>query len=298
MHTKATNLNTVLAANILHARSLADDLHQSLACVSLLVQVADISARHGLLQGQADGVVDTLEPDGNVGDECNFNAKLAADLTLVDVICQAVGDDVASQILDIVLGAGLGACAGVTGNTKDGGLAAEEGYERCNTELCGGCVTPWVGNTGGFGNVGSIDKLWKTVGPLAIESVVCGEVDDDAVLRSLAFIDSINEWLADAVGKCHDPAVDFSCFLHTANIFSREVLVGDISLFIALEFLASKLAGRDVSKIHVWVCIEETDESLSSVSSSTNQGDLGWSCVRRVLGTERRVWVGCSSIST
>jgi hypothetical protein len=48
-------------------------------------------------------MVDTLEPDRDVRDEGNLRVELAADFTLVDVVCQRVGDYVAGEILDVIL---------------------------------------------------------------------------------------------------------------------------------------------------------------------------------------------------
>lgn len=138
MDGETADLNTVATGDVLHEGSLASDLDELLAGVAVLVEVADVPGGHLLGEGNADGVVDTLEPDSHVGDEGNAGAELGADLTLVDMVRQTVGDDVVGEEVDVVLGAGLGTSARVTGDTESGRLAAEEGDERGNAELGSG----------------------------------------------------------------------------------------------------------------------------------------------------------------
>ena len=75
--------------------------------------VADVAGRHFLLEGDGDGVVDSLEPGGDVGHEGDGAVELGGDLAFVDVVGEGVGDDVVLEVLDVVLGGGFGACARV-----------------------------------------------------------------------------------------------------------------------------------------------------------------------------------------
>ena len=87
---KAADFNTVLARNRLHERRLAGDFDEFFSGVSVLVDVADVAGGHGAVEGDGDGVlyeintykftrldstyVDTLEPDGDVWNECDLFA--------------------------------------------------------------------------------------------------------------------------------------------------------------------------------------------------------------------------------
>ena len=55
---KSTDLDTVAAGNVLDKRGFAHDLDELLASVAILVEVADITGGHLLLQRNADGVLD------------------------------------------------------------------------------------------------------------------------------------------------------------------------------------------------------------------------------------------------
>lgn len=237
---KTTNLDTVTASNILNQGSFTGDLDELLAGIAFLVEVADIARGHLLLQGNADAVGDTLEPNRDVGNESNAGAQLRADLPLVDVVCQAVGNDVVGEELDVVLGARLGASTRVAGHTEGGGLAAQEGNKRSNTKLGSGGIAARVGDAGGTSDLRSVDQLRQTVGPLVVEAVVSAEVDDDVALLG-ALVDGIDERLADTVGESHDPAVNVTVLGHLADVFGAEVLVDDLALVVTLELLASQL---------------------------------------------------------
>jgi hypothetical protein len=61
---ESTDLNAVAASNILDERGLANDLNELLASVTVLVEVADITRSHLLLQRDADGVLQkAVSPD-------------------------------------------------------------------------------------------------------------------------------------------------------------------------------------------------------------------------------------------
>lgn len=144
-----------------------------------------------------------------MGHEGNGGTKLSADLPLVNVIRQGVRDDVVGEVLDIVLGAWLGASAGVSRNTKDGGLSTEVGNNRSDSNLSSGGIAAGVGNTSSLGDLGATDQLGQAIGPLVVETVVGAQVDNHvSVVGTL--VNSINEGLADTVGKGHHPAVDIT----------------------------------------------------------------------------------------
>lgn len=290
---EATDLDAVATGNVLHEGSLAGDLDELLAGVTVLVKVANVTGCHLLGEGNADGVVDTLEPDSHVGDEGNAGTELGADLTLVDVVSQTVGDDVVGEEVDIVLGAGLGSSARVTGDTEGGGLAAEEGNERSNAELGSSGVAAGVGNAGGTGNLGPVNELGQTVGPLVVETVVGAQVNDNVTALG-TFVNGINEGLADTIRQSHNPAVDVTVSGHLADVIGAEILVDNLALLVALELLASELTGGDVAEIHVGVGVEQADQSLACVAAGANEGNLGGLGVGGVLLTKGRVRVGGS----
>lgn len=59
VHGETTNLNTVTTSNVLNEGSLASDLDELLTSVAVLVDVANITRGHLLVQGDADGVLET-----------------------------------------------------------------------------------------------------------------------------------------------------------------------------------------------------------------------------------------------
>lgn len=111
VHTEAANLDAVLATDVLDTGGLAAHLDESLAGVSFLVQLSDVSACHCLVEWDGDCVVDALEPDGYMGDEGHFRSKLGANFALMDVVRQRVGNEVVGQVLDVVLWGRLGSCS-------------------------------------------------------------------------------------------------------------------------------------------------------------------------------------------
>ena len=155
--------------------------------------------------------MNTLEPSGNVGNEGNAGVKLRADLPLVNVISQAVSDEVVGQEVDVVLRARLGTSAGIPRNTERGGLATEKRDQRANSNLGGRSVASRVGNAGSLSDLGPVDQLREAIGPLAVETVVGTQVDDHVALLG-ALVDSIDEGFANTVGKGHDPAVNVAVF--------------------------------------------------------------------------------------
>lgn len=60
VHGETTNLNAVTASNVLDEGSLASDLHKLLTSVAVLVDVANVTGGHLLVQGNANGVLEIL----------------------------------------------------------------------------------------------------------------------------------------------------------------------------------------------------------------------------------------------
>jgi hypothetical protein len=227
-----------------------------------------------------------------MGHESNRSPQLSTDLPLVDVIGQAVRNHVVGEVLDVVLRARLGSSSGVSRDTEHGGLSTEVRNNGSNGDLRGGGIATRVGNTSGLGNLGAANQLGKTVGPLAVETVVSAQVDNHVSVLS-TLVDCIHKGLADTVGESHNPAVNVAVGRHALDIFGAEVLVDDLALVVALQLLASQLARRDVSEVKVGVGVNQADESLSGVATGTDESDLGGLGVGLVLLSEGRVRVGC-----
>lgn len=58
VNSESTNFNTMTTSNVLHHRGLADDLDKLLTSITLLVDVADITRGHFLLEGDADALLE------------------------------------------------------------------------------------------------------------------------------------------------------------------------------------------------------------------------------------------------
>lgn len=54
---EATDLDAVLAGDVLDKRRLADDLDELLACIAVLVKIADIAGSHGAIEWDGDSVL-------------------------------------------------------------------------------------------------------------------------------------------------------------------------------------------------------------------------------------------------
>lgn len=79
-----------------------------------------------------------------MGHERDLLAQLGANLLLMDMTRQTIRDQIILQILDIVLRAGFRACAAVSADAEDGGLAGDVWDEGRDADLgCGG-VAAWV----------------------------------------------------------------------------------------------------------------------------------------------------------
>jgi hypothetical protein len=57
VHREATNLDAMLARDILDERRLADNLDELFTGVSVLVEVADVAGCHGTVERDGDGVL-------------------------------------------------------------------------------------------------------------------------------------------------------------------------------------------------------------------------------------------------
>lgn len=110
---EAADFDAVRPANVLDAGRLPCNAHEWLAGKAFLVEVADVARGEWGGEGDVDGVVDSLEPGGYVRDERHLRAQLRRDFSLMDMIRQAVGDDVVGEIFDVVFGARFRAGAAV-----------------------------------------------------------------------------------------------------------------------------------------------------------------------------------------
>lgn len=289
----------MLAGDVLDRGSLANDLNELLTGVAVLVELTDITRSHALVKRDGDGLVNTAEPNSDVRHKRDVGTELGANLTLVDVTSQAVGDDVVGEVLNIVLGRRLGAGTGVARDTEDVGHTTEVRNQGRDTKLGGSSVAAGVGDLSGLGDVAALDKLRETVGPLVVEAVISRKIDDDALVAGgLATLpDGLNEGLADTVGQSHDPAVNLATLLHVADVLRAEVLVDNLLLVVALELLASKLTRRDVVKLHVGVRVNEADQLLTSITTSTDEGNAGRTVHGGVLLANRGVRVGLGKVA-
>lgn len=177
--------------------------------------------------------MDALEPNCNMRNKPNRRLKLRADLLLMDMASETVRNDIVREHGDVILRARLSTRARVSRHAKDSGLATTVRQQRRNADLRSSRVAARVRNAFGPRNVRTIDQLGKAVRPVVGESIVCAQVDDDGFLL-VDLVDGIDEWLAYAVGKRHDPAVDFALFSHAPDVFGAQVLVDDIALVVTL----------------------------------------------------------------
>lgn len=113
MYAEASDFDAVSSADVLDAGRLPCDAHQGLAGEAFLVEIADVARGERGGEGNVDGVMDSLEPGGHVRDEGHSRPQLRGDLPFVDMVCQAVGNDVIGEVFDVVLGAGLRSGAAV-----------------------------------------------------------------------------------------------------------------------------------------------------------------------------------------
>lgn len=239
MYPKSTNLNTVLPADRLDARRLPGYPYELLSCIPVLIYLSDISTAERAVKWQRDCVVDALEPRRDVRDERNLNAELVANLALVDVVGEGIGDEVVPQVLDVVLGGRLCTRTRVPRNTEDSWLPAKELNKRRNANLRRSCVAAGIGDTLRPRNIRAGDELGETVGPLGVEPVVGREINDDRVLWPAALFHGLDKGLAHAVRERHNPAVYLTPLFHATHVLGREVLIGDVALLVALQFLTS-----------------------------------------------------------
>jgi len=115
----------MLARDILDERRLPSNLDELLPGVSILVQVPNFPRGHLLGQGNADSVVNPLEPNCDVRNESNRDTKSSSYLTFVDMVSQAVRHQVVLQLIDVILGTWLCSSPRITRYTKYGGRTSE-----------------------------------------------------------------------------------------------------------------------------------------------------------------------------
>ena len=98
----------------------------------------------------------------------------------MNVIRQAIRDDIVGQILDVVLRTGFRARAAVARDAEDGGLAAKMGEERCNANLSCSGIAAGIGNTSGACNGATGNEFREAVGPIGGEAIIGREVYDES----------------------------------------------------------------------------------------------------------------------
>ena len=171
----------MLSTDLLHAGHIPYNLDERLPLVPFLKDIPDVAGRDLLGERDGDGMVDALEPGCDVRDESYLPTQLRRHLPLVDVVCQAVRDDVVSQVLHVVLWARFGARSGVAGHAKDCRVSCwRDVVEKWgDSELGGGGVAAWVGNEAGGCNGTATSEFRKTVCPLGVEAVVSAQIYDE-----------------------------------------------------------------------------------------------------------------------
>lgn len=150
-----------------------------------------------------------------------------------------------------------------------------------------GRVAPRSADASRLGNLGSCQHFGKAIRPRLVESIIGRDVNDNAG----ALAKRLDIWLADAVGESHDPAVDLAVPVQTGDVLGRQVLVDDLALGVSLEFLATELARRNVSKIHVGMVVEQINQGLAGVAAGADEADPGRGVVGGILLAQRRVRV-------
>lgn len=93
------------------------------------------------------------------------------------------------------------------------------------------------------------------------------------------------------------PCVDLAFLIQASDIFGSEVIVDDLALGVALEFLTDKLSRRHIAKVHLGVVVEEIDQGLASVTAGANEANSRRHLVGSILLAQRRVRVRVESIS-
>lgn len=87
-YAKASDFDAVRARDIPDHWALTNNFDQWLACISVLIEVPDISWGEGLVEWDVDRMMNTLKPGGDMRDESDFFPKLCRDFLLVDVVDQ------------------------------------------------------------------------------------------------------------------------------------------------------------------------------------------------------------------
>jgi hypothetical protein len=277
VHGEPAKLAMMLLSDIAHNGGLAHHFHELLASIAVLEELAHITLGHLLFERNRHSEMDTLEPDCDVRHERDRDAEMVSNLLFVNVARQTVGDQVVSEVVDVVLGAWLGSSTGIATDTKDGGVAVQIVNKRRNGQLSSRRVAAGVADPGRLANLGALGELWQTIRPRVGEAIVGGEINNDALVITLVLdlIESVDVGLAHGIGQSHDPAVDLLILVQLSNILRRQRLVDDLALGVALELLATELSRRHVAEVHHGMVIQEVNQSLAGISSSTDQTNAG-----------------------
>ena len=171
--------------------------------------------------------------------------------------------------------------------------------EGSDGELGARRVAAWVADAGRGADFRALGEFGQAICPVVVEAVVGGEVDDDALaVAGLGYcIESIDVGLADAVGERHDPAVYFAVFVELRDVLGRQCLVDDLALGVALQFLTSKLSRRHMAQIHQRVVVEQVNQGLAGIASSSYEADARLCFVGGILLAEGRIGVGGRGIA-
>lgn len=166
---------------------------------------------------------------------------------------------------------------------------------RSQSKLRASSIAARVGDSCGCGKLAPGLKLAETILPcllVLVETVIGGEIDNQA----LAAAQSLNEGLADSVGERQNPGIDLAILIQLSHLLRRQTLVDDLALAVALQLLALKFTGGDMSEIHHGVLVQKIDKSLTSVATGSNEANSRGSVIGGILHTQRRVRVGLGSV--
>lgn len=220
VHLESTDLEAVLKFDILDFRYLVLNLDELFILEEFGVEFFNLFAGHFLLEGSRKGRDDTLEPRGNVRDECYFDfagltvggeklGQLVSGFAFVDVVGEGVGADAASEVLRGDLGdrlalasggfRGLGTSSGVSRHAEHGRSSSEvkHGEERSNQGLVVGGVAAGVGD-----QLGSLDLLAAVDFCMYEEEKVT--ISAHQLISPLAVFGGVKQTLSASVSHAYD----------------------------------------------------------------------------------------------
>ena len=142
---------------------------------------------------------------------------------------------------------------------------ADMGEERSNPKLRRSGVAARIGDAGSFGDKGAVNEFREAISPCWVETIIGGEVDNDAL--GAAFVDGVHPGFSDAVREGHDPDVNSVFFGEFADVLGRQILICNFMFLVAFQFLTSKFARGDMSKVHIRVSVKEIYQCLASVTT-------------------------------